>query len=117
MTPPSHRVAYALGDNSERAATTSSKDTRACVPTTVDPEITTQFLRVRRICVESFGNDAASVATELIDEARLAAPGNEGDWGRAAVHYARKQRREVQGSERRRGRQGCKAAPARLRQA
>ncbi len=41
-------------------------------PTTVDPEITTQFLRVRRICVESFGNDAASVATELIDEARLA---------------------------------------------
>ncbi len=35
-------------------------------PTSVDPEISTQFLRVHRICVESFGNDAASIELQAM---------------------------------------------------
>ena len=35
-------------------------------PTTVDPEISTQFLRVHRICVESFGNDPASIELQAM---------------------------------------------------
>jgi hypothetical protein len=35
-------------------------------PTTVDPEIAAQFLRVHRICVESFGTDAASVELQAM---------------------------------------------------
>jgi len=35
-------------------------------PTTVDPEISTQFLRVHRICVESFANDPASIELQAM---------------------------------------------------
>lgn len=35
-------------------------------PTAVDPEIATQFLRVHRICVESFGTDPASVELQAM---------------------------------------------------
>src|SRR6266446_2044394 len=35
-------------------------------PTSVDPKISTQFLRVRRICVESFGNDPASIELQAM---------------------------------------------------
>ena len=35
-------------------------------PASVDPDISTQFLRVHRICVESFGNDAASVELQAM---------------------------------------------------
>jgi curli biogenesis system outer membrane secretion channel CsgG len=35
-------------------------------PTTVAPDISAQFLRVHRICVESFGNDAASVELQAM---------------------------------------------------
>ena len=35
-------------------------------PTTVDPEIATQLLKVHRICVESFGNDPASIELQAM---------------------------------------------------
>src|SRR2546421_143791 len=35
-------------------------------PITIDPEIATQFLRVHRICVESFGNDPASIELQAM---------------------------------------------------
>jgi len=35
-------------------------------PTTVDPEISTEFLRVHRVCVESFGNDPASIELQAM---------------------------------------------------
>ncbi len=34
--------------------------------TAIDPEISSQFLRIHRICVESFGNDAASVELQAM---------------------------------------------------
>lgn len=35
-------------------------------PTAVDPDIAAQLLRVHRICVESFGNDAASIELQAM---------------------------------------------------